>query len=1304
MLPLFKKSHIHSRHIEDLLKTGNIGDYATENNKRNALRQASFLYRIVDDELFRYGTEREYKKYGLRLVVHDDQPEKKAEIIAKCHVDSTGSHLGMNNTIRNISDTYYWQGISAHVKMYLKQCEQCKARSKFNAEEWLELERKNIDKKKALSHIDNEAQKEIKNLGRVKKPTPPETFFIVNAERKVGFGSAEQDGCMMIDSNNIEYVVETLGQSDGMDLEEVCHVLNVPDIVPIPERFRSREIENFLKDGSYPDDFTANMKCGLRGPAVQYKLVNDELYYDGNKGGNRGLRQVIHDDLPALKVKVMVECHIDEDGSHYGLNKTLYRIGEKYHWVGMSVDVRKFMMHCKICSEQRGRKMMLDDREYDQEAQEVKSRHMKKMNETETSGSEVDLASMPVSYDSADIEPTEGLEQEGHQVIRLIGPNKEVTEITVAVVNQETVTADTMEPRKIASVSENDDSFQIVAGESGKGQALVTKEMTDAVAQIEAAEAAMEMAALSEQQDEEMEQESEREEIDKDDQTEEILIMKSEVEEDLELENVEYPQGESDTAEKMEGSAAVGPEGEMAQMETEDGIVNVFIIKEGEKSHRETVQNAEPVSSDGMVVLASGQEQSLEEVASQNDSFLIKFTYFKNVIFVPEIKKTRIIENFLKQGEMAEGFTRSQLMEMSDNFEIIDDVLYRRPSRYKGRQVVVHDDIPELKLKLITDMHLKRSGQHCTELVTYQNVSFKYFWEEMKWDIHRWYMTCKTCVSDSGIERKSNKRILSVEEEKRQLEMKKKGNKRSSLNSQKVRDIRSKFANHFVFMEKYGKGQFSPVPASRIKKMDGSGSSICFKVEGNDGTNEESDVEIHIPERQEEPQIVKVSKKRYPALVYDLAVYATKEQERCIREMYMKKHWTYEPLSFTKASSDELSCDDDDYYLLTMKVTAFQENAIKELFLEMGLAIEASEPKSSNTQEQEIQMREPDSSNQEPVSRHDDQVSTSEKVVRTRESFAQTHEPLVEEEEDSSHGDGMEEQIIHISVPEVHKHFKESQTEKQKVEQVVKSHIKVVSEVKTTSARPEIKRTTVTAVPVVSSVIKKTVEKTQSPAAAVIQAATPKRKFESIQSAETPASETRRSRREIKRPRRFSPDSSPKRLVTIKTEPESPEVASLSQDEEPVPVRLERVQRPSTSKSGVDSPSAVRRVMVTSPKKTDPDIPSMVTVRSTRSTPISSQTDTARNLRSQSETENTVNKEMVQSTVKSEKADEKQKARVSILSKGRIRVKKIVKETKSQSQTKEVTTDSQRDERDIEMIEKSSDSEEAKNKKEAKKI
>jgi hypothetical protein len=449
------------------------------------------------------------------------------------------------------------------------------------------MERKNIDKKKAVAQITTEAQQELKNLGRIKRPTPPETFFIVNAERKVNLESDSADAEMMIDSNNIEYVVETLGQSDGIDLEEVCHVLNVPDILPVPERFRSREIETFLRDGSYPSDFTSNMKCGLRGPAAQYKIIEDELYHEGNKVGSKGLRLVIHDDLPALKVKVIVECHIDDDGSHHGLNKTLNRISEKYYWTGMSVDVRKFMMHCKICSESRGRRLFYDGKKYEQEAQEVKSRHIRKMNDAEASGSDMQLVATPVSYDSTDIEPAEGFEQEGHQVIRLIGPNKEVTEITVAVVNQETVTAENDESNETKKV-ENNDQFDIIAGATSKGQSIVTKEMTDAVAQIEAAEAAMELAEFKNQQNvnsEEVEHDGEVEnaddiadfsQADKKEQGQNEESNKTEVSQD----SVEID-GETDVEVIKKEMSEV--EGEMTQIETQGGIFNVLIIKDGDQ-------------------------------------------------------------------------------------------------------------------------------------------------------------------------------------------------------------------------------------------------------------------------------------------------------------------------------------------------------------------------------------------------------------------------------------------------------------------------------------------------------------------------------------------------------------------------------------------------------------------------------------------------------------------------------------------------------------------------------------------------
>lgn len=463
----------------------------------------------------------------------------------------------------------------------------------------------------------------------MKKPTPPETFFIVNAERKIDFDTKEADINMMIDSNNIEYVVETLGQTDGIDLAEVCHVLNVPDIVPIPERYRSREIEAFLRDGSYPADFTSNMKCGLRGPAAQYRIIDEELFHEGNKAGSKGLRLVIHDNLPALKVKVMVECHIDEDGSHHGLNKTLNKIGEKYFWIGMSVDVRKFMMHCKICSEVRCKKLY-DTKQYDEEAQVVKSRHMQKMNDgSEPGSSDMDLTvvpvdyAVPVSYDSTDIEPTEGLEQEGHQVIRLIGPNKEVTEITVAVVNQETVTADSPDAAQAGEDAETEEKFKIVAkASSGKGQSLVTREVTDAVAQIEAAEAAMEIAELKRHDGKMADM--------KQYPADELVAVKREVaaqsSEDV---NVAEDMGDhyenfdhDNHNEVSEGQEMVEEEEGTSDVpvDTDDGVVNVLIIKEGGDADGDTEELEMTVDDDNERV-----EQPSAIVIQPLDEVLIQF-------------------------------------------------------------------------------------------------------------------------------------------------------------------------------------------------------------------------------------------------------------------------------------------------------------------------------------------------------------------------------------------------------------------------------------------------------------------------------------------------------------------------------------------------------------------------------------------------------------------------------------------------------------------------------------------------------
>ncbi|KAL4231097.1 Gypsy retrotransposon integrase-like protein 1 [Mactra antiquata] len=1150
MLPLFKKKHIHSRQIEKLLKTGYIEDYPEDANKRNALRQAALLYRLVDGEMFRYGTNREYEKYGLRLVVHDDQPEKKAEVIGKCHIDPQGGHYGMNNTIKYVAETYYWQGISAHVKMYCKQCEQCKMRSKFDAEQWLTLERNNIDKKKVKGMIVSEAQQELKSLGRVKKPTPPETFFIVNAERQVNYDKDQEDVSVMIDSNNIEYVVETLGQSDGLDLEEVCHVLNVPDIVPIPERFRSREIEEFLKSGAYPDDFTPNMKCGLRGPASQYKLIDDELYHEGNKVGTKGLRLVVHDDMPALKVKVMVECHIDEDGSHHGLNRTLNKIGEKYHWTGMSLDVRKFMLYCRICSQHRGRKVLQDSKVYEEEAQKVKERHMKKMSESEEG--------MAVSYSTA-----ETVDQNG-QVIQLIGSYEDITEITLPMVGQETVTTEGGGSSvKIMQQTGKPGEYKFVTTSSGSGPTYVIKEVSDAMAKIEAAEAAMEldgqvvtMETAPAENTETVTQVADEGLTNVKVETSEIITENSGTSEV----NEDDPVIENDGSERLTNPQSVDP----------SDVVKVVIFNPQEKTSKSsTTQTIYHTLKTGEHSTKSLDNSTVDHAPRIQSAE----TYHEDIVYVPKIKKTRIIEEYLKTGTMSEGyFSRSTLKELSENFEMIDGVLYRRASRYKGRQIVVHDDNPELKYKIIENHHIKKNGAHCSELVTNQNVSFRFYWEQLKWDVHRWYLSCKLCVTD-GVERKSQKKILNIDEQM-QLMAEKRRNKYftlksrdpkirkrrpmnsldvkvvsedMNLNNKSLTDIQEQLMNYSTNQEQKS-GQLIEIIQNGNKKVDGA-KIKAIVIRSADGDSEP--VEIRIPENNEEE--IYTEMERIDEELQELLIYATLDQEQLIKNMYAEKDWKYEVESLTPAEAESQTSETADLYMITLKVTKQQEEAIKELFEQIGYQTEV---------EQEVESQ--------------DNEDNTRDMIQVEEVITSLSRDNVVVEVGASDNIG---------------------NVKPEVNQEPDSDVQDTRQSRTPLKGTESK--------------KRPLEDTDIPS--------------------TPTTETRRPRREIKRPRRFSPDNDVSKNTTINSSKKS-----TIKSEETISVEQSSSDMDGNTKTrnvSTVSTQGVKRINTNVHGESSP-ISTMVTKKDASTKPLMS---------SQKEIKNTlINQE-----------------KVSVMSKARITVKKV---------------------------------------------
>lgn len=68
----------------------------------------------------------------------------------------------------------------------------------------------------------------------------------------------------------------------------------------------------------------------------------------------------------------------------------------------------------------------------------------------------------------------------------------------------------------------------------------------------------------------------------------------------------------------------------------------------------------------------------------------------------------------------------------------------------------------QLKLELIEKFHTKPNGAHCSGNVTAMRIGYEYYWDEMKWDVHRYFINCSICVVD-GIAVKTNTPVKTAE-------------------------------------------------------------------------------------------------------------------------------------------------------------------------------------------------------------------------------------------------------------------------------------------------------------------------------------------------------------------------------------------------------------------------------------------------------------------------------------------------------------------------------------------------------------
>ncbi len=79
----------------------------------------------------------------------------------------------------------------------------------------------------------------------------------------------------------------------------------------------------------------------------QYTLMDDKLYWVSTRDTTQNPRLVVP---IVLRGEVLLACHDDLSGGHFGITKTFKKVAERYYWDGMVKDVENWCTQCLACA------------------------------------------------------------------------------------------------------------------------------------------------------------------------------------------------------------------------------------------------------------------------------------------------------------------------------------------------------------------------------------------------------------------------------------------------------------------------------------------------------------------------------------------------------------------------------------------------------------------------------------------------------------------------------------------------------------------------------------------------------------------------------------------------------------------------------------------------------------------------------------------------------------------------------------------------------------------------------------------
>ncbi|KAK7113079.1 uncharacterized protein [Littorina saxatilis] len=127
-------------------------------------------------------------------------------------------------------------------------------------------------------------------------------------------------------------------------------------------------VKQYLLCGTIPKDCNNTDKRAVRKRSKTFVIRDGQLYYTGGRPkradaeeGEEETPENLENDTDRTqtlrkcctneeeKHEAVMSCHIGEDGTHFGMDKTGERVSSEYYWVGITNTVRKVIHSCDYC-------------------------------------------------------------------------------------------------------------------------------------------------------------------------------------------------------------------------------------------------------------------------------------------------------------------------------------------------------------------------------------------------------------------------------------------------------------------------------------------------------------------------------------------------------------------------------------------------------------------------------------------------------------------------------------------------------------------------------------------------------------------------------------------------------------------------------------------------------------------------------------------------------------------------------------------------------------------------------------------